>query len=83
MQYVVNASDEFQHGYTRTDASSRHQLLQLRQLDWFSALDMNEVSSIRALMAEADPDVILGADIVRFSFISTATDDKMITQLGI
>lgn len=79
MQYVANASDKFQHSYTRTDASSRHQFLQLRQLDWFSALDMNEVSSIRALMAEADPDVILGADIVRFSLISTATDDEMIT----
>lgn len=79
MQYVANASDEFQHGYTRTDASSRHQLLQLRQLDWFSALDMDEVSSIRALMAEADPDIILGADIVRFSFIPTAADDEMIT----
>ena len=57
-----------QRCYTLTDASSRHQLLQFRQLDWFSALDVNEIYSVLGFMAEADPDVILGADIVKFSF---------------
>jgi hypothetical protein len=55
-----------------------HQLLRLRQLDWFSALNVNEIASIRGLMAEADPDVIFGADIVRYSFVSITTDGKMI-----
>ena len=63
-----NFLTNFQRGYTLTDASSRHRLLQLRQLDWFSALDVNEISSVCGFMTEADPDIILGADIVRFSF---------------
>ncbi|KAF9643953.1 hypothetical protein BDM02DRAFT_3191056 [Thelephora ganbajun] len=46
------------------NASARHRRLRLRQLDWFSALDADRISSVRGLMAEADPDVILGADIV-------------------
>jgi len=46
------------------NASSKHRYLRLGQLDWFSASDPNEISSVRELMAEADPDVILGADIV-------------------
>ena len=78
MQYVAKIFDECRRGYTLTDASSRHQLLQFKQLDWFSALDVNEISSTRGLMAEADPDVILGADIVRFSLISITTDGEMI-----
>ena len=48
-----------------TDASSGHQNLQFRQLDWFLALHPDRSSSVRDMMAEADPDIILGADIVR------------------
>ena len=78
MQYVARISDECQRSYTLTDASSRHQLLHFKQLDWFSVLDVNEISSTRGLMAEADPDVILGADIVRSSLISITTDGETI-----
>lgn len=70
VQYVIGASDELERGYTFADASSRHQHLQFRQLDWFSALDANEISLVHGLTAEADPDVLLGADIVRLSFRS-------------
>ena len=68
VQYVARITRELQRSYTFADASSRHEQVYLRQLDWFSALDADGVSSVRGLMAEADPDVILGADIVRFSF---------------
>jgi len=68
VQYVAEASDELSSGYILADASARHQYLRLRQLDWFSALDVNGISSARELMVEADPVFILGADIVRFSF---------------
>lgn len=71
-------SDELEHGYTLSDASSRHQRLQLRQLDWFSALDTDGISSIRGLMAEADQDVIVGADIVEFSSAPIITDRELI-----
>jgi len=68
MQYVAEASDGLSCGFILADASARHLHLHLRQLDWFSALDVNGISSARELMVEANPDFILGADIVRFSF---------------
>lgn len=46
------------------DASSGHQNLQFRQLDWFLALHPDGSPSVRDMMIEADPDIILGADIV-------------------
>lgn len=59
---------EISHGlecsYTLADASSRHKCLKFRQLDWFSALEADGISSIRDMMEEADPDFMLGADIV-------------------
>jgi hypothetical protein len=67
VQYVARISREFERDYTLADASSRHQHVHLRRLDWFSALDANGILSVRGLIAEADPDVILGADIVRLS----------------
>lgn len=48
-----------------TDVSSRHNHLQLRQLNWFSSLYMDGMRSVRDMMTEADPDFIFGADIVR------------------
>jgi len=46
------------------NASSRHQNVHLRQLDWFSAMDTDGIPSTRGLIAEANPDIIFGADIV-------------------
>jgi len=43
-------------------------------------MDTDGISSIRELVAEANPDVILGADIVRFLFRSLFTNCELIVR---
>jgi hypothetical protein len=61
----VEASDKLQCGYTPADASSGHRDIQFKHLDWFSSLSADGISSVCDMMAEADPDFVFGADIVR------------------
>jgi hypothetical protein len=80
MQCVLGVSPKPQRDLTLADASSGHQHLQFRQLDWFSALHADDIPFVRDMMAEADADLILGADIVRPRFRRPIADHKLIFQ---
>ena len=43
-------------------------------------MDTDGISSIRELIAEADPDIVLGADIVGFHFVPIFTNCELIIQ---
>lgn len=47
------------------DISSRHPRISIRPLDWFDVLDPGLELPITTFLSEANPELVLGADIVR------------------
>ncbi len=46
------------------DQSHEHPNLHVRTLDWFDAADAERCPPVQALFDEAQPDIILGTDVV-------------------
>lgn len=49
---------------TEVDQSHEHPNLHIRTLDWSDAADTKRCSSVHAVFDEAQPEIILGADVV-------------------
>ncbi|KAI0828913.1 hypothetical protein BC628DRAFT_1361283, partial [Trametes gibbosa] len=66
----------------RCNQSDEHPDLQLHTLDWFDAADSQRRSFVHALFDEAQPDVILGADVVYDPDIIPPLVDILALALG-